>query len=545
MATKNRVTIKLQNPNPLFEKWITEWRDKAIESDSKMVYCFEKALQSLKKYPLPLESGRDCGILKGFGEKLCKMLDKKLGEHKQNSNCLPEQSNTLNDGLNCKEYIPLYRSGAYAILITLYKKSLESEYLGYMLKADIIKEGKHLSDKSFVKPDPGSYYTAWSSMKTLLDKNLIWKKSSPAKYSLTNEGTALAQKLYKKTQGEYEEIHNLPSTSRQDNLGENNKNKAAAHKENPKVNKNKNKIKKLPSSEDNLDSQSSVTVSQDETFVFPPRSFDIILLVDKQEMTGSSKSNDDPLLDELNHLKVMFELRHLKVGDYTWICRETTSKQELVLPYIIERKRMDDLASSIKDGRFHEQKFRLKQCGMENLIYLIECYGTNTHVGLPISNLYQAATNTLVQDNFSIKFTSDLRNTVEYLSNLTAILRRLFENKTLVSCPKKNLNKVDMMDDLVSLMTFQDFNKNASKSHNFKVRELFIKQLLQLSGMSVEKALAIVEKYPTPKILYTEYQNSSETVGENLLSNLQFGKLKKKIGPVISKVIYQLFTNKY
>ena len=33
-----------------------------------------------------------------------------------------------------------------------------------------------------------------------------------------------------------------------------------------------------------------------------------------------------------------------------------TKSKELVLDYIIERKRMDDLASSIIDGRFREQK---------------------------------------------------------------------------------------------------------------------------------------------------------------------------------------------
>jgi len=35
---------------------------------------------------------------------------------------------------------------------------------------------------------------------------------------------------------------------------------------------------------------------------------------------------------------------------------ETGVKVELVLDYILERKRMDDLASSIMDGRFKEQK---------------------------------------------------------------------------------------------------------------------------------------------------------------------------------------------
>ncbi|KAK4882578.1 hypothetical protein RN001_005897 [Aquatica leii] len=531
MATKNRVTVKLKNPNPLFVKWITEWRDKAIEKDSKMQYTFTNALQSLKKYPLPLESGRDCKILKGFGEKLCTMLDNKLTEHKQNM--LVE--NNVNDNVQNKsqikkristsrEYLPAYRSGAYAILVSLYRKSLDSQYSGYMLKADIIKEGRHLCDKSFIKPDPGSYYTAWSSMKTLLGKKLVIKQSTPAKYSLSNDGVVLGQKLFNMEKGEVEVIPNLQSTSNQENL--------------------LSAVEIDLKDDDNLDTVPSNSQSQDETFIFAPYSFKIILLVDTQEVSGS-KNNDNPLLAELTHLNVQFEVKHLKVGDYTWICRQTVSNQELILPYIIERKRMDDLASSITDGRFHEQKFRLRQCGIENVIYLVESYGSNSHVGLPISNLYQAITNTLIQDNFDLKFTADLRGTVKYLSILTSVLQDLYKNKTLVSCPKQNLNKTDIKDDLVPLMTFTEFNKNASKFHNFKVRELFIRQLLQLKRMTVEKALAIVENYPTPKVLYMEYQNTSGTVGENLLSNLQYGNLNKKIGPLISKAIYQLFTSTY
>ena len=34
------------------------------------------------------------------------------------------------------------------------------------------------------------------------------------------------------------------------------------------------------------------------------------------------------------------------------------TEREMVLDYIIERKRMDDLVGSIIDGRFHEQKVR-------------------------------------------------------------------------------------------------------------------------------------------------------------------------------------------
>ena len=38
------------------------------------------------------------------------------------------------------------------------------------------------------------------------------------------------------------------------------------------------------------------------------------------------------------------------------MCTGRYGGRELMLDYIVERKRMDDLAGSIIDGRFHEQK---------------------------------------------------------------------------------------------------------------------------------------------------------------------------------------------
>lgn len=88
---------------------------------------------------------------------------------------------------------------------------------------------------------------------------------------------------------------------------------------------------------------------------------------------------------------------------------------------------MDDFGQSIKDGRYYEQKFRLKRCGLQNIIYLIERYGCNQHVGLPTATLYQAATNTAIQDGFCVKFTESIRHTARYLLNFSAILIRIFK----------------------------------------------------------------------------------------------------------------------
>lgn len=125
------------------------------------------------------------------------------------------------------------------------------------------------------------------------------------------------------------------------------------------------------------------------------------------------------------------EYRSLKVGDFTWIAQSKTNKnEELVLPYIIERKRMDDLGASIKDGRFHEQKFRLRRCGLENVIYMVENYGKNKHVGLPLQSLMQALANTRVQDGFKIHITDSLTDSARFLAIMTK--RLTIEYKVII-----------------------------------------------------------------------------------------------------------------
>lgn len=76
-----RVKRKIKKcQNPLFEKWLKEWKDEAKKSGSEMHYTFNRALTSLKKFPFKLNSGKECIILENFGSKICQMLDKKLEE---------------------------------------------------------------------------------------------------------------------------------------------------------------------------------------------------------------------------------------------------------------------------------------------------------------------------------------------------------------------------------------------------------------------------------------------------------------------------------
>lgn len=138
------------------------------------------------------------------------------------------------------------------------------------------------------------------------------------------------------------------------------------------------------------------------------------------------KKKNDPTVAQFNKYKdLKHEYRSLKVGDFAWIAKH--GDQELVLPFIVERKRMDDLGASIKDGRFHEQKFRLHKCGIDNIIYMVENYGQNRHVGLPIQHLMQAIANTRVQDEFIVHVTDSLTNSARFLAMLTKRLTIRYE----------------------------------------------------------------------------------------------------------------------
>lgn len=112
--------------------------------------------------------------------------------------------------------------------------------------------------------------------------------------------------------------------------------------------------------------------------------------------------------DKIAAGNVPVSVRKLTLGDFIWIAKEKGgTKREVVLDFIVERKRMDDLASSIMDGRFKEQKFRLCGCPLKQRIYLVEKYGASVNIAVPSATLRQAVTNTQVIDDLFIKETGE------------------------------------------------------------------------------------------------------------------------------------------
>nr|XP_060614156.1 crossover junction endonuclease MUS81 isoform X1 [Anolis sagrei ordinatus] len=567
-------------PNPLFMRWLQEWRDEAAERGRpRSQRAYERALSSLRKYPLPLHSGREARILQYFGDQICRQLEERLERHREDmatTDLQPQASlwrvpkdaepssfgttsaswipGPQSDPTHCPEphikkkqlasrrraRIPAQRSAAYAVLVALYQDRRNPESRGYLTKPELQRAAQPLCNKSFCLADPGEKKTAWSAVGNLIRKELVLKTNIPARYSLTEAGLSLAQELValEEPKGDTSKAQSTASTGNRELFpflegeGEDCLRSDQSEKED------------LPRSSCN-EPERELFKPQ---FTLQPGQFEVVLCVDVIETTGGPASRKQELMDELRRRNVPFSVRKLHVGDFLWVARERVSPaaaQELVLDYVVERKKMPDLCSSIIDGRFREQKFRLRQCGLSHPIYLVEDAGSVEHLSLPEKTLQQAVINTQVVDGFFVKRTRDIRESAAYLTVMTRYLARLYGARTLLSCTKEELDRAhppQLNGGSCRLLTFTEFNESAVKNKAQTVREVFARQLMQISGISGEKAAAILERYPTPASLRDAFAACSSLLAqEQLLSGTKCGKLQRNLGPVLSKSLAQLY----
>ncbi|XP_065066521.1 crossover junction endonuclease MUS81-like [Rhopilema esculentum] len=718
MPKKSR--SQTQCVNPLFLSWLEGWRDDAKEKGLNAQWTYEKAISSLKKYPLPLKDGKEAKILENIGDGIAKKLDKALDEFIRNGgdinamHALPTQSasesksgskgaaasvrksgskgaapparkkvsqdndKSVEDQLNLpepeskkrrKEYMPKQRTGPFALVLTLYRESQDATYKGYLMKEELQRKAELLTEKSFFVAEPGTHYTPWSSMSTLIAKGLVMKTNNPAKYSITDDGKILGEKLdaFEKANPSLRAAVISPSSlnasphstspsvsnfvipaettgsriqskakslsqSHFDTPGTSSSNgnllywyvdesgKISSRKDDALVKVEENGIWFLIKCEEcalqrcdavyQLDSarpkeepyvfaflsdehaknistppdiqqwaakqpikstnivkyqdpslpqirESSSAKDEDQAsplFVMKPGTFEIILCVDQMEVTGGANTNSKRMmLEQLKRINVKMDVRKLQLGDFLWVARDKFqgSKKEVVLDFVIERKRMDDLAGSIVDGRFKEQKFRLKSCGLKHPIYLIESYGSMQHMVLPEATLKQAIINSQVVDGLFIRKTDSIYESAAYLSRMTQHLQNIYQNKTImafssgyIKSAKQDQRFRDVIrEEVQKFMTFDDYYQITNKNKLLSVKEMFAKQLMQLKGVSADKAASIVSVYETPKRLMTTFEKcKTDEEKDSLLSDLTYGKTKRKIGPMLASQIRMLYT---
>jgi ERCC4-type nuclease len=248
----------------------------------------------------------------------------------------------------------------------------------------------------------------------------------------------------------------------------------------------------------------------------------ILKLIDP---TITNISVSDTVYGPVTHgSKVVFyyKISNLIIGDFIYrnsqvtneINQETNETSDVSSVYcIIERKSISDLASSIKDGRFREQKERLSQSNA-NIIYMIEGnINTLRGNGICKTTLKSSIINLQLKHKYLVFKTDSESDSFEYL---LLLYKKIQENNGI------------------------DFNK--SENVTFKKRDsmssVYINQLTMINGVSKAIALKIAEKYKSLIILINTYKNTENNTGcENLLSDIQITD-KRKLGKALSKKIF-------
>ena len=403
--------------------------------------------------------------------------------------------------------MPALRSGPYALLLglgTLNEHSSQS-----MTKAQLVEVAQPYCDASFtVPPDPTKFYTAWNSMKTLVQKELVYEHGRPLrKYALTEEGWEVAKRIQKTLPGAGPGAGPAQASDTGD--------RARSTDEVP--------VDDHDPVDDNPDG------SNIHPIPIPPQDFTIQLILDTREVRSSK--DRDYISNELGKRGVTADVRALELGDAMWVAKmhdpralssHGEDNDEIVLDWIVERKRLDDLVGSIKDGRFHEQKFRLTRSGIKNVIYLIEDF-TVTQDSTTASRQHEmvasAIASTQVVNGYFVKKTRGLDDTIRYLTRMTFLLRQMYSTSSTATdqtttalnlLPSRQITSTNAyLSALTRLrsekstygVTSTTFSSLSSKSSILALRDVYLKMLMCTRGLTGDKALEIQRHWNTPHAL--------------------------------------------
>ncbi|KAJ4996991.1 Crossover junction endonuclease MUS81 [Colletotrichum sp. SAR 10_66] len=578
-----------QYANPLLLDWVKEWLDTARERGMKSVTTYRNAYESLKACPITFKHPRQLVQLKGFGDKLSSRLTDKLKEHCE-ANGLPMPKNPRlskedraslgaaaeedepapppKKARKAKPYVPTYRSGPYALILAL--ATLDEDASLGMTKTKLIELAQENCDSSFTAPsDPTKFYTAWNSMKTLIDKDLVCEKGRPQRrYSLTDDGWDVARRIKKTTEGEQaDDIAAGPSTRtesvRPDPVFNQIGRQASASVEPIEQPKPSSQYEGVVSNGPGVADNASLPKFTPIRLL--PGSFTVHLALDNREVRALK--DRDYMQEELTKKGVKPLVRALEIGDAQWIAkchdpaalsRHGAEGDEVVLDWIVERKRLDDLVGSVKDGRFHEQKFRLRKSGVKNVIYIIEEISMDSSYFQKVEEMIQSSiASTQVVNGYFLKKTQKMDDTIRYLTRMTFMLKKMYERKPLLVIPTTFLTAQNYLPLLQHLrekepstgyyITYPAFASLASKSDMMTLRDIYLKMLMTTRGITGEKALEIQKKWKTPHDLIKAFEEcgsgeqGTKRKREMVISGLPNLVGRKKIPKAVSQRLAEVW----
>ena len=233
----------------------------------------------------------------------------------------------------------------------------------------------------------------------------------------------------------------------------------------------------------------------------------IYLIVDLREKGQGNENFKVEILNKCSY-QIPIEEKNLSLGDFTWIYKDQLDGQEYMIDFIIERKTLNDLSSSILDGRYNEQKYRLKNSPYKNTYYLFEGTELNTHNN---SNISKDSINTAINNTLNIhdiKFfrTLSTKDTVNKLIELDSNIRKNFTF----------LKDIDGQK-----ITYKKYLEIFAKTKNSSVEEIFLRQLRCFEHCGKKCVEVLNNCFQTPFEFYKIIQGlKKENVDEKKMEEL-------------------------
>lgn len=264
----------------------------------------------------------------------------------------------------------------------------------------------------------------------------------------------------------------------------------------------------------------------------------MIIKVDIRESELLVKMNS--LIETVNSFKnIIIKTETLSVGDII-ICddKETNIEEKL----IIERKSIADLLSSIKDGRYEEQSYRLNGLSHHNhnIIYLIEGdVNKNTYFKSRTDAEKQMAYSAMFSLNYYKGFSVFRSFSLEETATIVCNMAYKLEKQKLSGKNeyyKNNMNSIDeTLEEKVNIEETDIVEKSVKnyvnvikkvKKENITPDNIGEIMLCQIPGVSSVTAISIMEQYKNMPNLIKELEINNDCL-KNITSTNSKGQIRK------------------
>jgi len=225
------------------------------------------------------------------------------------------------------------------------------------------------------------------------------------------------------------------------------------------------------------------------------------------------------------------ELKNLEIGDIIFL----DENDNIVL--IFERKSISDLISSIKDGRYSEQSFRLQEYPLHNhnIFYLIEGSLLNSRKQYNETiqkTVYSAMFSLSYSKGFSLLHTSGVVETAEFI---IYFFQKIIKDKSIKPF-YKNINIInDTINDTIKEETGESKESKENEDNNDYVSNIKTSKKSHITKENINEIM--LTQIPnvsinTAKCILSEYNNIENLIkclreNNNCLENL---RLKNKNG---------------